>query len=432
MEVSVSNPFVAGNPVGFHQFLDRKRELRRVTGRILSGQSIAIVGEPRSGKTSLLLYLAAPETRQELYGDEGKRLLFSYLDGHTFGSLSQTQFWERALQPLHDHALAPDSDSALLQAYLTCQEEGFGTFVLERLLALSELAGWHLILMLDEFDALLHHDVLRSTELFGGLRSLASRCGSLTLVIASRQALARLNSDTQDLSRTSSPYFNILTPIQLGPFPSVAVEELLRRDTRHFSSDDRRFLRRIGGGHPYLLQAASFALWETYVEAVQDATARQVAAGECLYDQAVPVLSNIWRYWLPEKQKALMAIGLNHISSQALNEREFRVERLAQDLQSLGPEIRQLAQHGFITEDATLPVGWRIRPGVLLWWLADEIVRLARDDTPLEEWLLAQEWQGQLTRSEKKMLRNLGHRLSGFLEKGITTLIEAVVKGLVK
>ena len=56
----MSNPFFYGNPVPPDQFLDRRRELRRITGRIVNqGQSTAIVGEPRSGKTSLLLYLSA-------------------------------------------------------------------------------------------------------------------------------------------------------------------------------------------------------------------------------------------------------------------------------------------------------------------------------------------------------------------------------------
>lgn len=425
------NSFLHCTPVPTDMFIDRRRELRRITSRILSGQSMAIVGEPRSGKTSLLLYLAAPETRQELYGDEGERLLFSYLDSHTFGSsFDPIQFWRQALQPFHDQALSPGSDSALLKAYVTCHEEGFGTFVLERLLIQANMIGWRLVLMLDEFDALLHHDVLKSTELLGALRSLASRYSSLTLLIASRQPLERLNSDTQDLSRTSSPYFNILTPISLGPFPNIATDELLRRDAGYFTAGDRRFLQEIGGGHPYLLQAAASALWEAYDEGIEGVDARREEAGEFFYDQVAPDLSNIWQYWTADKQKALTAIGLAHISSIALGEREFRVERLAEDLRSLWPEIRDLQKQGFIVEDAGVPDGWRIRPGVLLWWLADEIVRLARDDTPFEEWLLAQEWHGQLTRSDKEELRYVGRKLVGFLEKGVMSLIEAAAKGL--
>ena len=63
------------------QFLDRRREVRRLVGRIVNrGQSSAIVGEPRVGKTSLLEYLAAPKLRAEQYDADREQLLFTYLD----------------------------------------------------------------------------------------------------------------------------------------------------------------------------------------------------------------------------------------------------------------------------------------------------------------------------------------------------------------
>jgi len=105
----MSNPFFYGNPVPFDKLIDRHKEIRRIVGRILNQcQSTAIVGEPRSGKTSLLLYLAALETRKELYGADSKRMLFSFLDAQTFGGkFSQAQFWERVLRPLQDSAVNP-------------------------------------------------------------------------------------------------------------------------------------------------------------------------------------------------------------------------------------------------------------------------------------------------------------------------------------
>ena len=98
----MSNPFFYGNPVPPDQFLDRRRELRRIISRIVNqGQSTAIVGEPCSGKTSLLLYLSASEMQTKLYGESGERLLFSYLDAQTLGGeFSQAQFWEYVLRPL--------------------------------------------------------------------------------------------------------------------------------------------------------------------------------------------------------------------------------------------------------------------------------------------------------------------------------------------
>ncbi len=62
------NPFYYGNPVPIIHFLGRKKELRRITNRIHSSQSSAIIGEPRSGKTSILTNLIAKENQVNFYG----------------------------------------------------------------------------------------------------------------------------------------------------------------------------------------------------------------------------------------------------------------------------------------------------------------------------------------------------------------------------
>lgn len=247
----MSNSFFYGNPVSPDQLLDRRRELRRITSRIVNqGQSTAVAGEPRSGKTSMLHYLKTQETRTKLYGADGERLLFSYLDAQTLGEqFSQAQFWEYALRPLHKEVIVPSPDSLLGQAYETCRENEFRTFVLERLLAQMEPTGWRLVLLLDEFGVLLHHPILNCTEFFGSLHSLASRYPALALVIASRRSLENLNKDTQQLSRTGSPYFNFLSEITLGPLPVKDVAELLKQASDRFTPQDRRFVATVAGGH---------------------------------------------------------------------------------------------------------------------------------------------------------------------------------------
>jgi len=249
----MSNPFFYGNPVPPDQFLDRRRELRRITRRIVNrGQSSAVVGELDSGKTSLLLYLSAPETRTKLYGESGERLLFSYMDAQTLGGeFSQAQFWEHGLRPLHEQVIAPNPDSPLAQAYQMCRENEFGGFVLERLFAQMGPTGWRLVLMLDEFDLLLYHPILNCAEFFGSLRSLASRSrGALALVIASRRSLASLNKDTQQFSRTGSPYLNFFAEIVLGTLPNKYVAELLCRTGDRFTAEDRRFIAEAAGDIP--------------------------------------------------------------------------------------------------------------------------------------------------------------------------------------
>jgi len=384
----MSNPFLYGNPVPPDQFLDRRRELRRITSRIVNrGQSTAIVGEPRSGKTSLLDYLAAPEMRMELYGESGERLLFSCLDAQTLGGeFSQAQFWEYALHPLHKRVIVPSPDSPLAQAYQICRESDFGTFVLERLFAQMGPTGWRLVLMLDEFDLLLYHPILNCAEFFGSLRSLASRSrGALALVVASRRSLASLNEDTQQFNRTGSPYFNFLTEIILGTLPNEYVTELLRRAGDRFTAEDRHFIAEVAGGHPYLVQVAASALWEAYEEGEGDADQRRQYVRQSLCAEAAQMLGDAWRLWSSETRRALTAVALAHISTleereKLLEKHQFDVRRFVREVDDFDLELRSLEKQGFVAQDEAIPGGWRVRPQVFLWWLADELVRMARSE----------------------------------------------------
>jgi hypothetical protein len=316
----MSNPFFYGNPVPANLFLDRREQLRRIVGRIANrGQSTAVVGEPRSGKTSLLRYLSAPEARDRFYADAEAQLVFSRMDAQTFpDEFSQAQFWEHALGPLYERAIVPQPDASLADAYETCKDNEFGTFVLERFLARSGQAGWRLVLVLDEFDVLLHHPVLKSTEFFGGLRALASRSeGALALVIASRRSLSNLNQETQQLSRTGSPYFNFLYEITLKPLPNKDITELLERAGNRFTPDDRLFITEVAGGHPYLLQVAACELWEAYEDDGDEPQQRRREVGDRVYNIATQILSDTWQLWPLETRQALATVGLAHLTALA-------------------------------------------------------------------------------------------------------------------
>ncbi len=425
----MSNPFFYGNPVPPDQFIGRRRELRRITGRIVNqGQSTAIVGEPRSGKTSLLLYLSAPEMRDALYGSDGKQLFFSFVDNQALGSeCNQARFWELALHPFYEGVirLEPDPYSPLIQAYRTCQENGFGTFTLERLLARMSVAGWRLVLSLDEFDALLHHPVLSCAEFFGGLRTLASRSrGALALVIASRRPLTNLNRDTQQFSRTSPPYFNFLDEITMGPWPDTAVEELLRRARDRFAAEDRRFIKQVAGGYPYLLQVAACASWDAYEDGEEKPHLRQRQAWERLLSEATRTLDDTWRIWSPVTRQALTAVALADIP-RLLKQREFYRKDIVRDLRDFGPELRSLKKQGFVTEDETIPGGWRVRPQVFLGWLANELVHAVRDETSFREWVRKHELGFLLTQGRKEQLSKAAFAVGGLLKD----TAEATAKG---
>lgn len=515
LEATISNPFIHGNPVVSDRFLDRRRELRRLANRIVNqGQSSAVVGEPRTGKTSLLEYVAAPDTRAQLYDAEAEKLLFAYLDAQTLGGqFSQAQFWEFALRPLHQKAVVLDPDTPLAQAYAVCQENGFGTFVLECLLAQMAQAGWRLVLMLDEFEVLLHHPILNSAEFFGSLRSLASRSrGALALVVASRHSLEALNRETQELSGTSSPYFNFLDEIILGPWPDVAAEELLRWAGGRFTPGDRRFIKEVAGGHPYLLQVAASALWEAYEDEGADPQSRWRQAGHDLYEYAARTLGEIWRIWSPEFRVAFASVALAHINhlvgqkgpadpdqynlpavrglvKDAFTDRELRrfcqdrqpfrllldrfgrdwgledmvdaliehcqkrlllpellsevrehnprqYERYSSQLASLSlvgqidfrPELRSLHKQGFVTEDQSIPGGWRVRPQVFLWWLADQVAGASGSKEAFESWLQAQGMDRLMESGNRTQAYEASRTITEVFGRGAAVFIEVAAE----
>jgi hypothetical protein len=85
-------------------------------------------------------------------------------------------------------------------------------------------------------------------------------------------------------------------------------------------------------------------------------------------------------------------------------------------LLDLGPELRLLENQGFIAQDAAIPGGWRVRPQVLLWWLADELVSVVQSEQMLETWLQDQVLERPLTLDEKRQMGELGRAIADLLQ----------------
>jgi hypothetical protein len=311
----MNNPFFYGNPVPHDQFLGRGREVRRIAGRIGSGQSTAVVGEPRAGKTSLLAYLAAPETRSALYGESAANLTFSFVDVHTLGGrFDQAQFWVCALEPL---ASVIAHDEELKAIYKRCRGNRFGGFVLSQFFTRLSRSGRRLVLLLDEFDALLHHPILNNAEFFGSLRSVASRSQGLTLVVATRRTLAGLNVDAQPFSQGGSPYFNFFSEVTLGALAQKDTDALLDWARERFSADDRRLVAEVAGGHPYLAQAAASALWDANEDGDNAPETRHLEAVETFYNAVAYTLSETWHTWSRVTQQAFGSVAVAHLQALA-------------------------------------------------------------------------------------------------------------------
>lgn len=299
---SLRNPFYHRQAVsGPENFYGRSELLQQVTEMIRSGQSCALVGERRIGKSSLLALLADPRGHDP-WLDPGERLVAVSLDFLGLRQAEAGDLWAEILEALDDAG-----------ATLSKAEASFAG-VRQTLRALSR-DGVRIALCFDEFELAVENPRL-DESFFGALRSLAGSCG-VAFVTASRLSLLELDQYRDEAVRRKvlgSPFFNIFAEFLVGPFESVEVAELLEgslcgRPVR-FSSADALFLDRVAGRHPYFLQVAAYHLYESLARPAPLERARIYAeVGEKLGRDAAKIFRNLWQHSRPGERRTLRRLA---------------------------------------------------------------------------------------------------------------------------
>lgn len=423
-------PFIDGNLVKSGNFLNREIAIRKTVSRIVSGgQSTLVSGEPRTGKTSLLHLLM---DSRDLYSQSIRKMHFSYVDVDTLPDATVGGFWEKALEPFWEDIEEFPADSALPDGLAVCKEAGYGVAAVEKLIRSLKAESRQLVLLVDEIDRALHHEGLNNAGFYGGLRSVASRGGgAFAVVLASRLSQRELDVRTQVLSPSGgSPFFNIYRQVTLGPFPEKHIEALLDRAGDRFSAADRALVRRLGGGHPFLLQATAAAMWEAYDEPIEDQPERHRQVRKQVYREHKALFSNTWRAWTPEKRKTFTTVALAN-AALLLPGREFLSEEFVAGLKDYAPELDELEEAGQIVSVPQVLGGWRVASEAMLRWLVDELIRSVRTETSFDEWLRAQELDRfEFTRAERDRLAGIVRAVTGELQKGWGAFVDSFAKGL--
>jgi hypothetical protein len=434
-------PFIYGRPVSPDRFIDRLEVTQTLFSRISVGDSTAVVGEPHIGKSSLLHYVQSPHVRSEWLEDKAGNFLFSAMDCHLLaGDFSPADFWRRALAPLTE---SPLSDDVIHQLDIVGQND-FGAFSLETLFKLLAQSDHCLVLLIDEFDTMLHHPNFNKAEFFGALRALATGTDGLALVTATRQSVHDMIILTQALNPYGSPFFNQFTELNLGYFDDIAIRELLAQALSNsaIQFDDRAlaFLRRIAGRHPYLLQAGGAALYEAVSRGL---------AGEELYLSATKAFchstaahfADFWSHLTPAAQTALAILALGEVQGQ-LDRRAFDTGDMGK-LDIFRSELEKLVEIGVVEEvtDKGLHFDWgnfvlwrdrqwRIAAGGFVWWFADSVITRTRAVIPWDEWVEQREYEGLLTRGEKDRLRELAAKIPKDTFASVAKLARTFLEGL--
>lgn len=421
----IENKFICGGPVMPEKFLGRERQLHQCFGRLATGQSVAVIGQPHIGKTSFLNYMLDERVRRNYCANKLEHSLFSFMDAQMLKNIdARVHFWKEALAPLTIELLKGTKwIKKLTPVFKAVQKNDFENFVLKQLFKELSQTGACLILVLDEFDVFLSHPRLHSSDFYGGLRSMASTTGGLILVIASRRKLHQLAAMTTNLNPSGSPYFNIFLEIRLGAFLENNIKDLLDRTGYSYNSKDRGFINDISGRHPYLAQLAASQLLEARSDNLNETESYMSTVRE-LHKHARSHFIDTWQNWSPETRKVIFALTLVDIG-RLLEDKQLRVHELIDSLSNYSPELEELEEIGTVAKINANE--WKINQFAFLRWLADDLCHNIRNETDIKTWLNKQEIDSILTNRERENMISCASKVLSKCENASTTLMENFV-----
>jgi hypothetical protein len=327
----VKTDFLSREPVLKHSgFVGRDIEMGWLADKLgsLTPQNCNLIGEPRSGKTSLLYQVH----EQQIGLPPGEKGLYVWVRLAELYKHDSLSFWRLLAKKLCKEQVK----AGLLPETITFPkddvEELFEALdeCLELLIEDTELE--RLVVLLDDFDLLVGENGIVKRDL-DWLRSLATRYGrSLAFVISSTDSLVKL-TDPLTGPADVSPFANLIHNLSLGLLDGAGAEMLCRQAAKNeqvpLSDADVAFLLAEAGGHPDLLKIACGYLFAARQDGTGNAYGR--VAGDVRLDDRVGWLSRRLLQRCSKEEISLLeqlvsgqpvtdAILLNHLVKRGLVE----------------------------------------------------------------------------------------------------------------
>jgi hypothetical protein len=370
-----SNPFFHRGPIRQRGcFRGRSDHVSQSLSLLRNGQNVALVGQRRIGKTSLLFHIADPVVFEAHGLHRGEHLVI-YLDATELATVSADQILGLLLDELARALPAAGQPPELIRP----PPEGLPYRAFREAILQVTGAGLKPIYLLDEFESLADNPHL-GPRFFSGLRALSSQF-DLSFVTASRESLLRLtyaNAET-----LSSPFFNTFANLHLGLFSESEarglVETLASQAGLDLPSQTIDRILGLAGPHPLLLQIAAFhavELWGEegwHIDGDGEWRRHFMAEAESHFEY-------YWRHLTDEDRYALATLPLSQ-QEEAQREAIHRLERAClirgteqgyeylspalgefvrrqsvPDLVQLGPFLLDLPRQAALCHDAPLKV----------------------------------------------------------------------------
>lgn len=441
----MDSPFQWSHPISPDRFCGQAK-LRADLQKARDARApVVLIGEPRRGKSSLLLQVEAELQRA--------RWRVSRVGALSLVDRPGEHFWSALLAPL-----------------------GLTTPVVPA----GSLRDAKLALCIDDFDQLWRAPIMAGGGA-AGLAALAQAgvwlltcCTDMTTIAAQRAARAIGDAEVHNIP----------------PFAPAVSGELLRRGASRLSPADQAFAQSVCGDEPFLLQRLAGALWEL----PESMPGRRRLAGSRVLSDVDTALAVSWRSRPPADRWALRAIALAQVDpgvtpmsapslsspvQQALLDllrqlgvRELSLLAEAIDRPSDGDRrelavgmLHALSDPATIATALSALLGWRpdlalqiqkaakltrvrlsgkanllhlassgvlqisganlqIRARIRQWWILEQLSAVARGDASIEQWMYSE----GLVPPDAHAVAHIQWRISrleGLLSRGARPLIEA-------
>jgi hypothetical protein len=291
------NPFIyRGMLKSSRLFMGRQLELNHIYSCLLDSedepQSVAILGQRRIGKSSLLYRIFKKERADEMYAEQLENTITVMISMQNLATSAGEEFYERILDDIRSvGALYGELVDNIRVTYENDQGKCF-----EQLLRKLTSQGLLLIVLIDEFEAVSKNPAF-DLFFFNKLRALMQE-RRLAFVISVQTDIEYLWGGALINSPHSSPFFNVFHHATLREFTDEETEKYLNQfsfsdKSGAFSEDDIALIHRFAGNHPFFINIAAYHLFENKI------SGDQLSLDEVnLEIERDPTVRSIYKYYL--------------------------------------------------------------------------------------------------------------------------------------
>ncbi|MEM7330855.1 MAG: hypothetical protein AAF490_02100 [Chloroflexota bacterium] len=322
----MKNPFIFGTPVTPRDFYGRKSTVHFMMDRLYgrSRSSVALWGDRRVGKTSLLYFLMQEDLRLD-YVEELDKHHVIFIDCQIFTTnFNRHLFWLEVLEQLSETVVSNrviDEIERLLGVNPIKDRD------IRRLLRRMHQDGETLTLLLDEFSHIIWSGQLNDpqevqaflafmrtalTAVMPSSRSTYPR--PIALVTATRRPLNEVVQPVYGTSDIGSPFHNPFVFDRLQPFTEETVLTLLDSKLAdspiQFTEAERQHLLTQTGRHPILVQSYGSELFIAKKTIAGDVVDFEPIDNE-FYDRSQHHFQAFWQYSSQQEQDLLVQILKN-------------------------------------------------------------------------------------------------------------------------